>query len=397
MPNQTTAAVILAAGRGERAGKSADGPKQYRRLAGEAVLTHTLRAFVRSGLVDTLVVVIHPDDRALFAAAGASIDAPLIVVEGAATRQGSVRCGIEALAEINPDIVLLHDAARPFIDTATIERVIAAASSGVGALPALAVADTLKRADSTGAVAGTVERSSLHSAQTPQGFPYAAIRQAHARAAAEGRADFTDDAAVAEWAGLAVRLVEGSADNVKLTRQDDIVRADRMMRGTSAMIDVRTGNGYDVHQLVPGDNVTLCGVCIPHDQTLLGHSDADVGLHALTDALLATCGEGDIGTHFPPSDPQWRGAASHLFVRHAVKRVRAHGGRVCNVDITLISEAPKVAPHRAAMVAAIADMTGLEPFRISVKATTNETIGFIGRREGIAAIATVSVVYGDGA
>jgi 2-C-methyl-D-erythritol 4-phosphate cytidylyltransferase/2-C-methyl-D-erythritol 2,4-cyclodiphosphate synthase len=395
MPDRRTAAVILAAGRGERAGQSVEGPKQYRALAGEAVLTHTLRAFAQSGLVETIVVVIHPDDRALFERASASIPTSLIVVEGGATRQVSVRCGIEALAGHAPDIVLLHDGARPFIDTATIARVIAAVSEGVGALPALAVADTLKRAGEDGVVADTVDRRHLFGAQTPQGFPYAAIRAAHAAAAAEGRSDFTDDAAVAEWAGMAVRLVEGAPENVKLTRQDDIVRADRTMRGMQAMIDVRTGNGYDVHQLVPGDHVTLCGVRIAHDQALLGHSDADVGLHALTDALLATCGEGDIGTHFPPSDPQWRGAASHIFVRHAVKLLREHGGRICNVDITLISEAPKVAPHRAAMVAALAEMTGLEPFRVSVKATTNETIGFVGRREGIAAIATASVAYGD--
>jgi 2-C-methyl-D-erythritol 4-phosphate cytidylyltransferase/2-C-methyl-D-erythritol 2,4-cyclodiphosphate synthase len=394
MPDRRTAAVILAAGRGERAGQSAEGPKQYRPLAGEAVLTHTLRAFAQSALVETIVVVIHPDDVSLFEAASAAIDAELIVVHGGATRQASVHCGIEALAGIGPDIVLLHDGARPFIDTATIARVIAAVDDGIGALPALAIADTLKRASDDGIVADTVDRRHLFSAQTPQGFPYPAIRAAHAAAAAEGRSDFTDDAAVAEWAGMAVRLVEGAPENVKLTRQDDIVRADRTMRGMH-VIDVRTGNGYDVHQLVPGDHVTLCGVRIAHDQTLLGHSDADVGLHALTDALLATCGEGDIGTHFPPSDPQWRGAASHIFVRHAVKLLREHGGRICNVDITLISEAPKVAPHRAAMVAALAEMTGLEPFRVSVKATTNETIGFVGRREGIAAIATASVVYGD--
>ncbi|MBC8129700.1 MAG: 2-C-methyl-D-erythritol 2,4-cyclodiphosphate synthase, partial [Rhizobiaceae bacterium] len=268
---------------------------------------------------------------------------------------------------------------------------------GVGALPAMPVADTLKRSASDGTIAETVDRTSLFGAQTPQGFLFGEIRDAHRAAASAGRADFTDDAAIAEWAGMTVRLVEGSPDNLKLTRADDIQRADRSLARVPAMIDVRTGNGYDVHQLVPGDHVTLCGVRIAHDRTLSGHSDADVGLHALTDALLATCGAGDIGDHFPPSDPQWRGAASHIFVRHAVALVTRHGGRLCNADVTLISEAPKIAPHREAMRMAIADMTGLALERVSVKATTNETIGFVGRREGIAAIATASVVYGDGA
>lgn len=395
MADRKCAAIVVAAGRGERAGQSAEGPKQYRLIGGEAVLTRTLRAFAASGLVDAIVVVIHPDDHARYAACIEGIGSGLIATTGGATRQASVRAGLEALSELRPDVVLIHDAARPFVDTATIGRVMAAAGPGCGALPGVAVADTLKRAQPDGAILATVDRSGLYGAQTPQGFAYDDIRNAHNKAVGEGLLGFTDDAAIAEWAGLTVRLVEGGADNVKLTRQDDIARADRFLKGTEAMIDVRTGNGYDVHQLVPGDHVTLCGIRIDHDNALLGHSDADVGLHALTDALLATCGAGDIGDHFPPSEPRWRGAASHIFVRRAMEIVRDSGGRVCNADVTLILEAPKIAPHRAAMREAIAEMTGLSIERVSVKATTNETIGFVGRREGIAAIATASVVYGD--
>lgn len=396
MADRKVAAIVVAAGRGTRAGTSTDGPKQYQKIGGEAVLTHTLRAFSASGLVDAIVVVIHPDDRSLYAKAILGLAFDFIPVAGAASRQGSVRAGLEALAGVDPEIVLIHDGARPFIEAATIRRVIEAAGAGVGALPAVPVADTLKRADGDGTVLATVERAGLFSAQTPQGFSYAAIRAAHAAAAVSGLADFTDDASLAEWAGMTVRLVEGSPRNVKLTQPEDIATADLMLERRLDMIDVRTGNGYDVHQLLPGDRVTLCGVAIPHDQALSGHSDADVGLHALTDALLATCGAGDIGDHFPPSDPRWRGAASHLFVRHAVELVARHGGRIANADVTLIAEAPKIAPHRQAMREAIAEMTGLAIERVSVKATTNETIGFVGRREGIAALATASVVYGKG-
>ncbi len=239
-----------------------------------------------------------------------------------------------------------------------------------------------------------VARAGLHAAQTPQGFPFTPILAAHEKAYAIGKTDFTDDAAVAEWAGIPVRLVAGSPDNVKLTWARDITMADqRLTANPAGFPDIRTGNGYDVHAFEPGDHVVLCGVPIPHDRKLSGHSDADVGLHALTDALLATCGAGDIGTHFPPSDPQWKGAASHLFVEHAVGLVRGRGGRIANADITLICEAPKIGPHRTAMTAALANMLKISPDRISVKATTNEKLGFIGRHEGIAAIATASVIY----
>ncbi|WP_185985570.1 bifunctional 2-C-methyl-D-erythritol 4-phosphate cytidylyltransferase/2-C-methyl-D-erythritol 2,4-cyclodiphosphate synthase [Aureimonas mangrovi] len=387
------AAVIVAAGRGTRAGSPSLRPKQYREIGGEPVLSHTLRAILRVPSIGSVVVVTHPEDAALFEDCSGRHDRQRLErVDGGASRQESVRLGLLALRKAEPDIVIIHDAARPFVDTALIERVVAAVDPRSGALPALAVADTLKKT-AQGVVTGTVDRTSLYAAQTPQGFPFAAILEAHEQAAAAGRADFTDDVAVAEWAGLPVRIVEGSAANTKLTTAADLIAAKERHLEGNAQVDPRTGNGYDVHRLVPGDHVWLCGVKIAHDQTLDGHSDADVGLHALTDALLATCGAGDIGDHFPPSDPQWKGASSDIFVRHAAAVVRQKGGRIANADVTLICEAPKIAAHRGAMREAMADMLGIALDRVSVKATTNETIGFIGRREGIAAIATASVVY----
>lgn len=394
------AAVIVAAGRGERAGASKEGPKQYRRIAGTAVLAHTLGVFLGHPAIARIVVAIHPDDDALFAAAVGDLPAHVSTVHGGATRQQSTLLGLRALASAAPDVVLIHDGVRPFVDPAMIDRVVAATDEYHGAIPALPVADTLKRAAADGTIAATVDRSVLHAAQTPQAFPFGKILAAHEDAAAAARSDFTDDAAIAEWAGIAVRLVAGSPDNTKITWAKDIALAEQRLAGTTGLPDVRTGNGYDVHSFEPGDHVTLCGVAIPYEKRLSGHSDADVGLHALTDALLATCGAGDIGTHFPPSDPQWRGVPSRIFVEHAVKVVRTRGGRIANADVTLICEAPRVGPHRAAMVAAMAEMLGISPERVSVKATTNEGLGFIGRKEGIAAIATASVVYpgtlGDG-
>ena len=395
------AAIVVAAGRGERAGHSVEGPKQYRSIGGQAVLARTLEIFRSHPRIGRIVVIIHGDDRDLCESALGRLGESVEIVTGGPARQISVRCGLDHLADVSdtPDIVLIQDGVRPFVDHATIDRVIEAASAHGGAIPAIAIADTIKRADAGGAIAETVSRHGLYGAQTPQGFRFEAIRQAHADAVRSGRSDFTDDASIAEWAGMTVMLVEGSSANVKLTTRSDITAADQTLRERLPMdtprIDVRTGNGYDVHRLVDGDHVTLCGVKIAHDQRLDGHSDADVGLHALTDALLATCGAGDIGDHFPPSDMQWRGAASHIFVEKAVAIVAAKGGRIMNADISLICEAPKIAPHREAMRAAIAKMTGLSMDRVSVKATTNETIGFVGRREGIAAIATASVVFGE--
>ncbi len=390
------AVVIVAAGRGERAGQSAEGPKQYRQIGGRPVLTHTLRAFRGHPAIGPVVVAIHPDDHELFQSAAAGFP-EVRAVDGGATRQESVRLALAALAPDAPEKVLIHDGVRPFVTAALIDDVIASTSLGTAALPALAVSDTLKRGDAEGNVTGTVPRDNLFAAQTPQGFPYGPIMAAHDKAAADGRSDFTDDAAIAEWAGLSVRLVPGAVGNIKLTWARDIAMAnERLSASSSAFPDVRTGNGYDVHALVPGDHVTLCGVAIPHDGALSGHSDADVGLHALTDALLATCGAGDIGTHFPPSDPQWRGAASRIFVEHAARLVRERGGRIANADVSLICEAPKVGPHRTAMVEAMAGMLQISSDRISVKATTNEKLGFVGRGEGIAAIATATVVFAGG-
>lgn len=392
------AVVIVAAGRGERAGASAEGPKQYRAIGGRAVLARTLDTFRAHPSVGPVAVAIHADDEALLR--GAVDDSGLIVVTGGPTRQESTLLALRALCPHAPAAVLIHDGVRPFIDAALIDRVVGAlvnGGMGGGVLPALPVSDTLKKAGTSGRVAGTVSREHLFGAQTPQGFPFEAILAAHERAHAQGRHDFTDDAAIAEWAGMDVAIVPGSPDNIKLTYARDIAMADeRLRRAEHAFPDVRTGNGYDVHSFEPGDHVTLCGVAIPHHVRLSGHSDADVGLHALTDALLATCGAGDIGTHFPPSDPQWKGAASRIFVEHAARLVRERGGRIANADVTLICEAPKVGPHRAVMTAAMAAMLGITPDRVSIKATTNERLGFIGREEGIAAIATATVVFPGG-
>ncbi|RJT38574.1 bifunctional 2-C-methyl-D-erythritol 4-phosphate cytidylyltransferase/2-C-methyl-D-erythritol 2,4-cyclodiphosphate synthase [Mesorhizobium waimense] len=391
--NDRVGVVIVAAGRGARAGQ-VDGPKQYQSIGGRAVIARTLDTFLAHPKVGQVVVAIHADDRELFRkAAGANADR-VIAITGGDSRQASVRLGLLALRDHAPGRVLIHDAVRPFVDGGLIERTIEAIGERQGALPTLPVADTLKRESAAGMIEETVSRNGLHAAQTPQGFPFWPILAAHEKAHHLGKADFTDDAAIAEWAHIPVKIIPGSPDNVKLTWARDIAMADQRLSGERQHFpDIRTGNGYDVHAFEPGDHVTLCGVAIPHDRKLSGHSDADVGLHALTDALLATCGAGDIGTHFPPSDPQWKGAASRIFVEHAAKLVRERGGRIANADITLICEAPRVGPHREAMTAALASMLGIASERISIKATTNEKLGFVGREEGIAAIATASVVY----
>ena len=389
------AVVIVAAGRGERAGSPEEGPKQYRLIGGRAVIAHTLDIFAAWPATAHIVTVIHPDDDGLFAAARSQMvyAADITTVHGGATRQMSVLAGLQAIAKLNATHVLIHDAVRPFFDHMLLQRIADAFAKGAECvLPAISVADTLKRGSKGGLVTETVSRAGLFAAQTPQAFAFDTILTAHQAAANTGRTDFTDDASIAEWAGLPVRLIDGSPDNVKLTVKRDIAMADEKLTH-SALPDVRTGNGYDVHQLEPGDGVTLCGIFIPHDQRLMGHSDADVALHALTDALLATCGAGDIGDHFPPSDMQWKGAASHIFLEHAAKIVREHGGTIMNADVTLIAEAPKIGPHRQDMRERLAEILGISLDRCSVKATTNETIGFVGRREGIASIATATVVF----
>ncbi|MDX3929398.1 MAG: bifunctional 2-C-methyl-D-erythritol 4-phosphate cytidylyltransferase/2-C-methyl-D-erythritol 2,4-cyclodiphosphate synthase [Shinella sp.] len=392
--------VIVAAGRGERAGAHIEGPKQYRRIGGKPVISHTLDLFIGWPQARRIVAVIHPDDTELFEKARQAAQPAgdrLVTIHGGATRQLSVLAGLEALARNAVTHVLIQDAVRPFVDPSILERTVDALRNGDRAvLPAVAVADTLKRAEVGGFVTETVPRAGLYAAQTPQSFDFPSILDAHRRAASSGRSDFTDDASIAEWAGIPVRLIEGAAGNVKLTLQKDIVMADERLAASPKAIlpDVRTGNGYDVHQLVEGDGVTLCGIFLPHDRKLLGHSDADVALHALTDALLATCGAGDIGDHFPPSDPQWKGAPSRIFLERAAEIVRGKGGVIMNADISLIAEAPKIGPRREEMRRNLAGMLGISLDRCSVKATTNEKIGFVGRREGIAAIATATVVYG---
>ncbi|RUZ18704.1 bifunctional 2-C-methyl-D-erythritol 4-phosphate cytidylyltransferase/2-C-methyl-D-erythritol 2,4-cyclodiphosphate synthase, partial [Mesorhizobium sp. M7A.F.Ca.CA.001.04.1.1] len=347
------AVVIVAAGRGARAGQ-ANGPKQYQHIGGFAVIAHTLDIFLAHPRTGEIVVAIHADDHELFRQAAGTNAERVSAVIGGATRQESVRLGLLALRDHAPGQVLIHDAVRPFVDADLIDRTIAAIGEREGALPALPVADTLKRESASGVVGETVSRSGLHAAQTPQGFPFWPILAAHEKAHHLGKMDFTDDAAIAEWAHIPVKIVPGSPDNVKLTWARDIAMADQRLSGERMRFpDIRTGNGYDVHAFEPGDHVTLCGVAIAHDKKLSGHSDADVGLHALTDALLATCGAGDIGTHFLPSDPQWKGAASRIFVEHAAGLVRERGGRIANADITLICEAPRVGPHREAMTAAL--------------------------------------------
>jgi 2-C-methyl-D-erythritol 4-phosphate cytidylyltransferase/2-C-methyl-D-erythritol 2,4-cyclodiphosphate synthase len=363
----------------------ADGPKQYQVLAGAPLLRHALGAFVRHGGIDRVLAAIHPDDRASYDACADGLigrEKLLTPVLGGATRQQSVRNGLEALAGDPPDHVLIHDGARPMVSAALIDRVIAALASADGALPCLAVVDTLKRIGADGAIGATVDRGGLARAQTPQGFRFAAILAAHRSA---GLADFTDDAAVMEAAGGRVVAVPGDDANIKVTTMDDLARLN------AGLGETRVGQGFDVHKFGPGDGVWLCGLKIPHDRGLEGHSDADVALHAATDAILGTIGAGDIGQHFPPSDPQWRGASSDRFLAHAHRLLAARGGQLVHLDITIVCERPKVGPHRAAMVRRVADILGIAPERVSVKATTTEGLGFTGRREGIAAQAVATV------
>ncbi len=392
-------ALILAAGRGERAGQSSEGPKQYRHLAGRAIIAWTLQIFHSHPLIDKVAVSLHPDDELLFENAVASGFEDLAGMEiirshGGSSRQISTRLGLESLEKYHPDYVMIHDGVRPFVDHELIDRIAASLTPTHGVVPAIPVSDTIKLRNIKGFVSKTVPRNDLHAAQTPQAFPFKAILEAHRKAQAAGLENFTDDSAIAEWSGTSVKIVPGSVDNVKLTFARDIELAhQRMAASGNDLPDVRTGNGYDVHAFAAGDSVTLCGIRIPHDRSLTDPSDADVALHALTDALLATCGAGDIGTHFPPSDATWKNADSRIFLEHAFAIVSKNGGRIGNVDITLICETPKIGPHRGPMVEALAEMLELDPHRVSVKATTNEKLGFIGRSEGIAAIATATVVF----
>ena len=369
-----TAVLIVAAGKGERAGRAL--PKQYESIAGTPMLRRTAAAF--AGLPVT--VVIGPGQEKLYQAALPDGSAPVI---GGARRQDSVRLGLEALAASAPDFVLIHDAARPLLSRQLIDAVIGALEKGArGAAPMLAVADTLRRQES-----GTwtlVPREGLFRAQTPQGFRFADILAAHR---AHAQADVTDDVEMAALAGIGIEAVAGEESNLKVTTQKDFTLAARLIAG-----EPRTAMGYDAHRFTEGDHVWLCGVQVPHDQGLLGHSDADAGLHALTDAVLGCIGAGDIGQHFPPSDARWRGAPSWKFLDHAARLVADKGGRIVNCDVTLICERPKIGPFREAMRERIAAILGIEIERVSVKATTTEGMGYTGRREGLAAQAVATVM-----
>ena len=368
----TTVAIIVAAGRGVRAGGEL--PKQWQMLSGRSVVAHALDAFSSMARV----VVLHADDLHRAAALGVE------VVVGGETRSASVRNALAALAGRGVTRVLIHDGARPLVSAALIGRVLVALDASDGAAPALPVTDALWIGDTE--VRGVRDRAGLFRAQTPQGFRFDKLVAAYACFAGEA----ADDVAVARAAGVDIAIVPGDEDNLKVTYPADFARADAVLRGRG--MDVRVGNGFDVHAFCPGDHVWLCGVRVPHDKGLLGQSEADVGRHALTDAIYGALAEGDIGRHFPPSDAQWKGAASHIFLRHAAGLIASRGFRLTHADVTLICERPKVGPHALAMRAALADIMGVEIGRVSVKATTSERLGFTGREEGIAALATATLV-----
>ena len=392
MRSRTVALLVVAAGRGTRIG--AGRPKQYLPCAGKPLLAHTLEALAAAWPFSAAIVAIHGDDRALYdealahlsPAARAAIGPPAI---GGATRQQSVLAGLEALAPSGPDLVLIHDAARPFPSPGLVARAVEAAEAHGAAAPGTPLSDTVKQVDGDGKVLSTPARASLRAVQTPQAFRFPLILEAHRNAAARGVGDITDDVAVAEWAGAPAFVFQGDPANFKVTTMQDLRAAEARLAGAAG--EIRVGQGFDAHAFAPGDHVWLCGIRIPHAKALSGHSDADVGLHALADAIYGALAEGDIGAHFPPTDPQWKGAPSHLFLSHAAGRVRARGGVIVHLDATLICEQPKVGPHRDAMRARVAEIAGLDVGRVAVKATTTERLGFTGRSEGIACLATATV------
>lgn len=381
------AAIVVAGGDGSRAGAGV--PKQFRVLAGEPVLRRSLRLFTDHRAIGAVQAVVRHEDVARYEAISRGLPKCLPAVPGGKTRQASVLAGLESLLRIAPRFVLVHDAARPFATGTLIERAIATMRDAKAAVPAIPVSDTIKRVDADGRVAANVDRTTLRAVQTPQTFAYEPLLEAHRRAAGEGRDDFTDDAALMEWAGVPVATFEGEVANMKLTTADDFERAEALIG--HRLGDVRTGTGYDVHAFEDGDAVTLGNVKIPHHKKLSGHSDADVLLHALTDAILGALADGDIGAHFPPSDMKWRGADSSVFLEFAANRVRDRGGMIGHLDATLICEAPKIGSYRERMRARIAEICGIEIGRVGVQATTNEGLGFLGRGEGIAAMATATI------
>ncbi len=374
------AAIIVAAGRGTRAGEGL--PKQWRSLLGRSLVAWSLEAFRSHPAVGTCVLVLHPDDMGM--APGYEAHGDVLVASGGETRGASVLAGLRALDGRGISHVLIHDAARPLVSAEIISRVVAALGQADGAAPAIAVVDALWRGDE-GKVTGLQDRAGLYRAQTPQGFAYGAIRAAHETHDEHA----ADDVEVARAAGLTVAIVKGEERNLKITTAGDFDRAAQFLKDD---MDIRTGNGFDVHRFGPGDHVVLCGLKLPHDHGLEGHSDADVGMHALTDAIYGALADGDIGRHFPPSDPQWKGADSRVFLDHAVGRAAARGFRIANADVTLICEVPKIGPHALDMAEELAAIMGIGADRVSVKATTSEQLGFTGRKEGIAALASVTLV-----
>ncbi len=392
MSSKKVGLLVVAGGRGVRLG--AERPKQYLNCAGRPLIVHTVEALAAGFPFSAVTVVIRAEDRALYdealthlkASAAAALTYPAV---GGLTRQQSVLAGLEALAAVKPEIVLIHDAVRPFPSPALIGRAIEAAERHGAAAPGTPMSDTVKQVDAEGRVLATPPRSALRAVQTPQAFRFPLILAAHRRAAEANVGDLTDDVAVAEWAGAPAYVFEGDPANVKVTTMQDLEAAEARLGGSLG--ETRVGQGFDVHAFAPGDALWLCGVRIPHVMRLSGHSDADVGLHALADALYGALAEGDIGQHFPPSDPQWKGAASKLFLAHAAERVRERGGAIVHLDATLICEAPKIGPHREAMRARVAAIAGINIGRVAVKATTTERLGFTGRSEGIACLATATV------
>ena len=373
---QKIAAILVAAGRGTRAGTGA--PKQWRSLAGKRVADWTVSAFHTHAEIDEIIAVTHPDDDDEASSLG------IAFVHGGATRDASVRAGLDALKDRDIRYVLIHDIARAGVTHRIISDVIAALNTAPGAAPALAVTDALWHGQDD-FVSGTQDRTGLFRAQTPQGFHFTdilAAHEAHPGAAA-------DDVEVARAAGLRVAIVDGDEANLKITTPGDFARMERILRGH---MDIRLGNGFDVHAFTDGDHVTLCGVEVPHTRALKGHSDADVGMHAVTDAIYGALAEGDIGRHFPPSDMQWKGADSAIFLEHAVNLATEKGYAISNIDCTLICERPKIGPYAAAMMDRMAQIMGLRADQVSIKATTSERLGFTGREEGIAAIATATLV-----
>jgi 2-C-methyl-D-erythritol 4-phosphate cytidylyltransferase / 2-C-methyl-D-erythritol 2,4-cyclodiphosphate synthase len=387
-------ALIVAAGRGSRAGEGI--PKQYRVLHSKPVITRTLETFLDCPGIDAAAVVIHWDDQDFYEASLKALPAHLLpkllaCVHGGETRQDSVRHGLEALANFAPDIVLVHDAARPFAAAGLIERAVEAAGRWSAAVPGITVTDTIKVIGEHSEVVSTPDRASLRAVQTPQAFHYPTLLDAHRKAAALHLNAFTDDGALAEWAGLPVHVFEGEPGNIKLTHPADFHEAERRLKGTSMSYVTRLGTGFDVHAFGEGDHVWLGGIKVAHDRGVVAHSDGDVILHALTDAVLGALADGDIGTHFPPSDPQWRGASSDRFLAYAVDLVRRRGGLVDHLDTTLLCEKPRLGPHREAMRRRIAEIAGLRLDQVSLKATTTEKLGFTGRGEGIAAQAAATI------